>query len=472
IVYQYRVLKRLQRSPVWEDYLVEHLFLGSRQRLRIITAKLTSLPECSQIVTRNIRDFANLWHPYLLHIFLSGKFESEIFYTFQNFEGDSLEERFTAEKIKSPREFYELHSKLLDLIIYLHRENVCCRDLQLKDFALVNGEPLLINLNIFHETTKHLRSPEFTHIIEFIKNNGGVYIEKESLKLKDTLNAFARMMYQTIGWGTLEDALRIKQREQAVYLKKKEKHYVPLVPGIDPNIENIILRAVAEKTNGGYTSLKELSNDLQNLVLKTETDKTVAPFIERPLDSQVSSEQKTSFDQKEPAELTETPLTKPTDDTPLLDYSQHATSPTPETSIPVTHPGKKRLNLRKFLVPLIIFVCVISILYIGINIVREFWGSGNLPPVAMATTPSNFIPVNTKIVLDGSASYDPNNDRLSYYWDVVKGDAKAVIFVPNRTNNAAKTTAIFTKKGLYTIQLRVFDGTNFSTPVLLIINVY
>lgn len=470
IVYQYRVIKKLQETPLWEDYLVEHLFLGCKHRLRIISSKLTNIPECSKIITRNIKEFAKLWHPYLLRIFLCGEFDTNFFYTFQHFEGESLQKQFLTEKIKSPEDFYKFHSKLLDIIIYLNQQNVSCKDLHLNDFVLENGEPLLINLNIFYQTPKYLMTPDFAGVGEFITNIGGIFIEREPLKLKDSLLAFARIMYQTIGWGTLEDALRIKQREQSAYTKKKEKHYAPLVPGIHIGIENIILRALADKNEGGYASLKELADDLHSLILKQEKETTITPFIECEIEPQ-STEQEPSLEIKETPEPSEHSSFTPPEDLHLSDYSTRE-STVPEISIHLPHPGKKRLNVRKIFVPLVITICLLSLLYFGIDIIRGVWGRRNLPPVAKATTPTNFVPVNSKVILDGSTSYDPNKDRLSYYWDVAKGDTEAVTFVPNRTIDASKTTAIFKKRGVFTIQLRVFDGTNFSPPAILVINVY
>jgi hypothetical protein len=51
--------------------------------------------------------------------------------------------------------------------------------------------------------------------------------------------------------------------------------------------------------------------------------------------------------------------------------------------------------------------------------------TGNLPPIADAGNDiSSF--VNQEITFDGSGSYDPNSDTLSYYWDLEMGNLQLV----------------------------------------------
>ena len=71
----------------------------------------------------------------------------------------------------------------------------------------------------------------------------------------------------------------------------------------------------------------------------------------------------------------------------------------------------------------------------------------NKPPVAVAG--DNLVCcVNQDSLFDGSASYDPDNRQLTYLWDFGDGDSAP----------GAKVSHQYKKSGLYTISLKVDDG--------------
>jgi hypothetical protein len=63
------------------------------------------------------------------------------------------------------------------------------------------------------------------------------------------------------------------------------------------------------------------------------------------------------------------------------------------------------------------------------------------------------------IALDGTASADADNDRLTYYWQQVSGPGVAL------TNRELARPSFFTRQfGTYVFDLFVYDGKNFSLP--------
>ncbi len=94
----------------------------------------------------------------------------------------------------------------------------------------------------------------------------------------------------------------------------------------------------------------------------------------------------------------------------------------------------------------------------------------NVPPVAATNTELNGVAVNQQYSLDATASYDADNDQLTYNWELTS--------LPSNEANAElsnKTSAIaaFTtdSAGEYVITLVVNDGKLDSTPLNLIVNV-
>ncbi len=459
VIYQFKVLKNLSESILWEDYLVEHLFLGATQRLRLIKPEFVNIPDCLRIIERNLKSWAHLLHPYIISPLFKGTFETSIFYSYRHFEGTSLQDIFATNKLTTVAEFYSFWSRMLEIFHFLQIDNVSLELLRLNDFVMENDSPLLININIFTGIESHLSSPLAGEVAEFLATSGGAYFSRDTFNIKSNLINIAQLIYQSIGWGNLQDALRIKRRDEKFDKKKKQQIYIPLVPDIDPRIENIILRAIADKADGGYVSLSELIADFQKLLAEgypaKESDKILtAEEIRAPRSPEIISEPASSIKYES--------TVKP--------------APTRAFTIeePITSPQlpARKVAFKKAGIWLAIIVLIIVFVYSGVIHTGLLLGRKNHPPIARASIPINFIPANSKIVLDGSASTDPDKDILTYYWDVVSGDSLGISFLENRSPQAAKPLTLFMKPGTYKIRLRVFDGTTFSAPAYIVVNIY
>lgn len=94
-------------------------------------------------------------------------------------------------------------------------------------------------------------------------------------------------------------------------------------------------------------------------------------------------------------------------------------------------------------------------------IFRHGFESPNQPPVADAGD-NHSVSVGTPLVIDGSASFDPDGDPLEFAWRIAErptgsgaqvfdGDQIESVLIPDRA-------------GVYVVQLVVFDGELFSSP--------
>lgn len=87
----------------------------------------------------------------------------------------------------------------------------------------------------------------------------------------------------------------------------------------------------------------------------------------------------------------------------------------------------------------------------------------NEPPVAVATAPVNNL-VGEPVLLDGTASYDPDDDDLSYLWKIEKQPVGVADVLSDATSATAKFTP--TAVGQYLVSLEVSDGELFSELAL------
>jgi PKD repeat protein len=85
----------------------------------------------------------------------------------------------------------------------------------------------------------------------------------------------------------------------------------------------------------------------------------------------------------------------------------------------------------------------------------------NAPPVAYAGDDQT-VSRNKMIILDGTESYDPDNNLLTYFWDIVSKPEGSVSQFDDPTSPTAKILA--DKEGDYVFRLLVYDGQLYSNP--------
>lgn len=86
----------------------------------------------------------------------------------------------------------------------------------------------------------------------------------------------------------------------------------------------------------------------------------------------------------------------------------------------------------------------------------------NHAPVANAGMDQNDVVLGKTVILDGSASSDPDGDTLVYTWSMITRPAESGATLSNTT--AKKPTFTVDEVGSYTIQLIVDDGRVYSLP--------
>lgn len=84
----------------------------------------------------------------------------------------------------------------------------------------------------------------------------------------------------------------------------------------------------------------------------------------------------------------------------------------------------------------------------------------NRPPTAVAEMQGE-VPVGTSVALDGSASSDPDDDRLSYRWSLVSVPESSEVGIVDADRDRAKITP--DAPGAYLVELEVTDGTERAT---------
>lgn len=94
---------------------------------------------------------------------------------------------------------------------------------------------------------------------------------------------------------------------------------------------------------------------------------------------------------------------------------------------------------------------------------------GSAPPVAVAGPDTTITILETHLYVDGSGSYDPDGDALSYHWSLVSAPEGSGWLLGDTASSAAKL--IVDAEGAFVLVLTVSDGISESGPDTVIVTV-
>ncbi|MDB6169296.1 MAG: hypothetical protein JWM88_2160 [Verrucomicrobia bacterium] len=93
--------------------------------------------------------------------------------------------------------------------------------------------------------------------------------------------------------------------------------------------------------------------------------------------------------------------------------------------------------------------------------------SANLPPTAVATAAPALVIIGGSVTLNGTASTDPENDPLSYFWTIASAPAGSAATLSGATT--ATPSFVPNVAGTYAIMLTVYDPLGAGTPATAIV---
>ena len=434
----FRILKPLGSDTLFEDYLAEHFSLHTPCQLRLLIHPKLSTPQVIERIQPDLAAFSQLSHPGVPAFYTADIVDQFFFYTLEYREGRPLSERFAREKISSVEEFATLFREIIELLYYLQTKSINAERLTLNDILTHQKQIVITKINLFASV------PELPILLddelrEILQHQTGLFFQRGSFHSFANIHQLGRWMFESVAAGSLEEAEANLQREREAYFKrkpKKDESPPRLIPAIDQGIEALILKTRRDRYSGGFGSLREVKGALDQLV-------SLQPEIEGKVGAP-----------PEPIEA------------PIWDFQ-----PTIEAPAPVI-PRREHKPLWKALIMTVALLAILAGIGIGILSVLPGLRATNIAPTARATASSNFVRLHGELELDGTASWDPDNDNLSYYWEVVSPPDAKVLFSQNKSSEAGKIRVAFLSVGVITIKLRVFDGSNFSKPAYIVVNAY
>ncbi len=447
---KYRVVQIDDTCPFYYIAVVENMLFGRYEVLYLLTEEIITQHELKDALVREFKNASALASDPIPEMIYYGEIDGAPFFTRKYITGTAASEIFTdPEKFNLP-EFLIFFAELLSNLIYYMQYSLIWDKISLNDIKINNGKLYFVHIN-YARRLKDYSNKLNEEQSDWIQKTSGFYLERSEINVYKLLYTLGELFYEINVRRSVTSALNNYRKtiEERSKLKKKKRETLPplrLNPAISEDIESIVLKCLHTNKTGGYSSLNKLLNDIIKLI----SGEDIKPFIASDFGS-------------DPEHETSTPdLASP--------FSKSMQPSTGKKSyglgipdVKIKHKYKKEINYKKYFIILFSIIAASGIIYAVLTYIPAFFKSNQIP-TASAAADKKICETGNDVMLDGTKSTDPDNDKLDFFWNVDEPSNAQVIFSKNRTHDAAVTKITFLTNGNYKISLKVFDGKQFSEP--------
>lgn len=502
----------------FEEEVVEHLFTGQRGLRRSYNDKISADPVVCAEIARQAGMLARVSHPAVARVFTAervGEFQTVVY---EYVVGPRLDDRARAGEFQQPARWSQIAAGIVEAFIGLSAEGVDWTRVRPTHFILGgSGAVRLTTPWCFGTVARDIRERSAFFSRLGSSSLGGYFVADEFPDPIANRKALAQLLY-FFASGVLDRSIEQAYRE--------DNGATGRALGIEKPIADTILALYGhESASGHFNDLREAVRAIEALrsivtASPSSIDRTAGAGVLNSPASRTgpaaipsSASRLTGFDpgprqSAAPAAappapttlLTKSPPPPPASSGPRLSDVEKAAMANrnakdddvedlyPERPDAVgtgSEPASARTSvagvrqLPKAISPTAILVrrlaaTAVVIVVAGVSAALIFQRPAkkdNRPPMAVITSAPATGKILTKLKLDGSGSSDPDGNALSYTWAVVDPPKASYRILPNREASAVQAEAQFFDSGTYVVELKVWDGVTFSSPVTTTIEV-
>lgn len=266
----YHIVRLLAKGGMGIVYEAEQILLKRKVALKILPKDLINEYISLERFQHEAQSVANLHHPNIVQVYQFAGWQNCYFFAMEFIEGKTLEEILRLKKVSANKEAIPLNWAL-DIIIqvlkaldYAHGKGVIHRDIKpanimidisgrvfLTDFGLAKNQETEKNIEVEGLTlgTPEYMSPE--------QANG------EKLDLRTDIYSMGLILYETLTGDTPYQGDSPVSIIANKIVKENVRRPTELNPDIPPEIERIILKAVAKQRSERFQSAQEMLGALE-----------------------------------------------------------------------------------------------------------------------------------------------------------------------------------------------------------------
>ncbi len=272
---KYRVLSRLGEGGMSDLYLAQHQMLGSKVALKVLPAELAEQPRAEQRFLSEARLASQLRHPHIIPIHDVGS-EDGVIYLAMDLVGGTLADLLAARGRLPENEVLELSRQVLSALAHAHAQGVVHRDLKPENILLdQQGQALVSDFGIAAAALAGEETPGA---------GSALYLSPEQAAggpadTRSDLYSWGAVMYQLL---TGRPPFGGQGRRELARQHREEAPMPPahVWPQISPDLNQLIMRALAKDPAQRFGSAREMLKALEELAAGGAGQSPLGPTLE------------------------------------------------------------------------------------------------------------------------------------------------------------------------------------------------
>jgi hypothetical protein len=268
VISHYRILRRLGSGGMGEVYLALDLTLGRQVALKVLPARSLEDSSAKRRLLKEAQAAATLDHPNICSIYEAGEDGPHTFIVMQYVEGETLAARMLS-KPPSLREALRIARQVADALAEAHVRGVIHRDVKPSNIMLTpSGVAKLMDFGLAKVSSEDERSAV---TVSALTGPGVVlgtpsYMSPEQacgehVDFRTDIFSFGAVLYKLLT-GRHPFGSASKQETIAAILSKAPLPFAACAIDAPPELEEMVLRALAKDREQRYQSARDLSHDL------------------------------------------------------------------------------------------------------------------------------------------------------------------------------------------------------------------
>jgi beta-lactam-binding protein with PASTA domain/tRNA A-37 threonylcarbamoyl transferase component Bud32 len=261
---RYRIIRKLGSGGMANVYLAEDEVLGRRVAIKILNDRHAADDQFVERFRREAKNAAGLSHPNIVSIYDRGEAEGTYYIAMEYLEGRSLKERIVEDGPLPIRDAIEVTRQILRAIGFAHRRGIVHRDIKPHNVLLVQDGPGDERFKVTDFGISRTTASQMTEAGSIVGT--AQYLSPEQARgapvdQRSDVYSVGIVLYELLT-GMLpftgETPLEIAMK----HLSEVPKPPSELRPDVPPDLDMVVLRALAKDPADRFESAEEMEREL------------------------------------------------------------------------------------------------------------------------------------------------------------------------------------------------------------------
>jgi len=271
----YEILAKIGAGGMGQVYKVKNIFSNREEAMKVLLPDLTQERDLAARFMMEIRTLATMDHPNIAQLRTAFQFENQLVMIMEFVEGVTLEKLAGATVIPVDREL-DFATQVLSALSFAHEHGVIHRDIKPANIMItIHGQVKLMDFGIAKNADEmHLTRPGMT--IGSVYYMSPEQVRGGTVDARSDLYSFGITMYESLTGRKPFDS----ETSYSVLHAQCNTPPVPPIevnPNLTPELNAVVLRALAKDPNDRYQTAKEFHDAVKALIVSHAEGSAAVP---------------------------------------------------------------------------------------------------------------------------------------------------------------------------------------------------